>query len=671
VLAPVRRAIVVLVLMVLAHAADASAYTDEDYLRFADRVAVSVDGSWSPWSGYYHSTSSELDSRFNAAMLTIHATAAARGWRGPARNDERARRIVRLLTSPPAFFTGLRAPWADRMFHTPGWVGNVAGGYSVMDKAIDPKIAEGLRLAWDARAVLGLSDASAQLIAREIEQVSRTSFFRYPSVRLNQINWPAELYAHEAAVTGTPELLVWDYRAQVRRFVAGVRRPWLRPFRSSAPNLSPSFRFNYQINQPATARRNIDSAEYANITLHFLAFYDEARRAGMPPLPAADMRILRGWVQRALLGYWTHAGFLSWDTGLGYGRWMKTKTWAFAMQGLLAMAEARAFHRDSRYGRWAKTLFDRGVALYERLEEGPEPGIPAAGLFGVDHHRRDVPDGRLLAARMGANAMRAIGAGLGRMTADEPPAYYAFDRDVGRLAVSTPSYATAVVAVNRGAFPYGGNELARLFDRDGDPLSNTGGRVPAAFGIVARDASGRRVLTTQTGLDDARRPPVQLQAVPRPRGNATAGEFRQLTATARRRSGDLAAVTRHTFRPRTIVESWTVRRLRGRRFTVAALFPSWGARAAVEAVLKDGSILRLADEGAPTALSVPLERVQRFRVRSSNGTYLVEPLGPVRGRAAAIPVRAQRSAPRPGPTLHVRLRAGAGEWRLRVRITPL
>ncbi len=109
------------------------------------------------------------------------------------------------------------------MFHSPGWVGNVAGPYSTMDKAIDPKIAEGLRRAWEARAVLGLDDATVALVAAETEAVARTPFFRFPAVRLNQINWPAELYAHEAAVTGTPELLVGDYRAHVRSFLDGAR----------------------------------------------------------------------------------------------------------------------------------------------------------------------------------------------------------------------------------------------------------------------------------------------------------------------------------------------------------------------------------------------------------------------------------------------------------------
>lgn len=38
------------------------------------------------------------------------------------------------------------------------------------------------------------------------------------------------------------------------------------------------------------------------MTLHFLAFHHEARRAGIAPLAVGDRRMLRGWVQRALFG---------------------------------------------------------------------------------------------------------------------------------------------------------------------------------------------------------------------------------------------------------------------------------------------------------------------------------------------------------------------------------
>ena len=45
--------------------------------------------------------------------------------------------------------------------------------------------------------------------------------------------------------------------------------------------------------------------------------------------------MLSNWVERVLFGYWMHSGMLNWDTGLGVARWMKAKTWAYALQGLL------------------------------------------------------------------------------------------------------------------------------------------------------------------------------------------------------------------------------------------------------------------------------------------------------------------------------------------------
>src|SRR4051794_8561939 len=392
-----------------AHAAPV--YTDADYFGFADRVVAQLAPTWDAAAGYYTTTAPGLDSRYNAALLTVFATAAAAGHTGPARDDARARRLADALTQSPPFSTALSPPWADPMFHTPGWVGVMRGGYDVMDKAIDPKIAEGLTAAWLARDRIGLPPEVAGRIADEISGVAYSPFFRFPNVRLNQINWPAELYSEEATVTGTPELLLTDYRRQMRRFVAGIRRPWVR---TGSTTLSPTLRFHYQVNQREGARRNIDSAEYANMTIDFLSYYHQAIVAGMKPLQRRDTRLLRAWLRRDLFGYWMHSGFLNWDSGLGYRRWMKSKTWAYAVQGLLTVARANAFQDHRRYGRWAKELFDRSLDFYER-QRPADGGLAPSAMFGVDAGTRSVPDSRILAARMAANAVRAVSGGLGRM----------------------------------------------------------------------------------------------------------------------------------------------------------------------------------------------------------------------------------------------------------------
>jgi hypothetical protein len=675
--------LVLLLVVAQGAAASSASYGDADYFRFADRIVRRLEATWSPADGYYRSGAPALDSRFNAALLTVYATAAAYGHVGPARNDERARALARRLTASPPFFTGQAPTWPDTMFHTPGWVGNMVGGYSLMDKAIDPKIAEGLEAAWEARDVIGLPMETERLIQDEITRVAHGSFFRFPNVRFNQINWPLELAAYDAVVTAQPYLLRNEYRLQVRRFVRGIRRPWVEPLSGTSTNLSPSYRFHYAPKLPPYSPTNLDSAEYANTTLHFLTFYEQARRAGMPALPRRDVVLLRAWVQRDLFGYWTHAGALNWDTGLGFRRWMKGKTWAYGQQGLLAIAGAKTFQSDRRYGAWAKTLFDRGLELYDRAlsARGRLGELPPSDLYGIRKTVKQNKEDRMFAARMAANAVRAVSSGLGRIAGHEPPPFYSFDADVGRLAVSTPSYSTAIVAVNRGAFPYGGIELARLFDRQGDPISGIGGHPPAAFGVVVHDRAGHVMLESQRGLRrDPIRPPVALtrshqgkvdRLVHLP-ARPAAGPFHVLEAVASRRSRDLGVTTRHRFTARAIDERWSVRRRAGRQFyAVAVLLPSWGRAASIDAELDDGTIASLAADGQRTG-EVPLAKVRRFDVRSAAGSYAAVPVGTRRGLARTILVAPQASDPDPGPTLELTLNRGTAFKRasLRVRIEP-
>ena len=55
------------------------------------------------------------------------------------------------------------------------------------------------------------------------------------------------------------------------------------------------------------------------------------------------------------------------------------------------------------------------------------------------------------AARITANAARAVAAGLGPKTGAAPPPMYSWDPATGRLAVTTPRYNTAITAVTHNA----------------------------------------------------------------------------------------------------------------------------------------------------------------------------------------------------------------------------
>jgi hypothetical protein len=319
-------------------------------------------------------------------------------------------------------------------------------------------------------------------------------------------------------------------------------------------------------------------------------------------------------------------------------------------------------------------VFDAGLEFYAR--QIPErTGLPPALFFGLGRVPQAPPHGVLAAARMDANAARAVEAGLGGMRAQTPPPLYAYDPDVGRLAVTTPRYSTAVVPVSQGGYPYGGIELSRLYDGDQEVAANVGGGPPASFGLVVRDAAGRPLFATQhaqparPGVAPLRllRAPSGVGASPRAKPDrAYAGPFSDLRATAVAGTRTLSARSTYRFTRAFIEGRWDLRASgRGRR-TVQALFPSWGGDAAeVVALLRGGGEARLGTR--PRALA----EVTGFAVRSERSGYRVTRIRAPRGASAEVllPSR-QASDPRPGPTLAITLAhaSRAAHVSLRARI---
>jgi hypothetical protein len=647
-------------------------FDDAAYWAYADRLQTRLDPMWDERAGRYRSAGGGTDSMINSLLLLTHSAAALAGHEGSARNDHRARLVARALVSAPAFVTRTpRNPTAGSQPHAPGW-SNSMGTAGVQHLVFDAEIVDGLTFAWRARRQLELPQSTVNAIARAIDTTARGRYWRWPTIRLNQVNWYALMYAADATVTGRTDLVRRDMRNQLIRFVRGVRA-----HAGTAGNLGPGMRFHYLPGRPASHPMNVDSAEYANIVLSFSRFYVQARRAGMKPLPRAHVAVLRRWVTRALAGYWTHAGYMNWDSGLGFDRWHQAKKLGLTQQALIGIAQARPLQPSPAYGRWAKHMLDRGLAWYAALPTlaGPHPD-PV--FFKV----RVVPQGfasaQLGAARMQANAARAADAGLGRMASSAPPPLYAFDPDIGRLAVTTPAYNTAIVAVNQRAFPYGGIELARLYDGDQNVAANIGGRAPASFGVSVRGASGRRVFASQTGRRSVDRRVTPLRLTRAPSGitarasttsrQAFAGAFSDLRAVGSITSPTVRVTTAHRFRARAIETYWSVARRRGSaQLRAEVLFPSWGRGARVVAVLRDGSRVSL------RAHAVRLERIAWLHVVSERSGYVVVPLRRPGGAVARAtqPAR-QSSAPDPGPTAVIEIARGV-RWRrpgFAVRLAP-
>jgi hypothetical protein len=315
---------------------------EADYWRFADWLQPAMDRLWSESEHCY-----THDARISACGLMTHAIAALRGHDGDCRRDERARQLaVRLCQSPP--FRPARNgrptehvdPRSESQRHAPGFVSNITRGDSTQHITVDPKVARALYYAWRARDELKLSDETVALLVERVRSVAYAPFFRYPNIRLNQINFAAELHACTASMTGDSTLLRRDYRQQLARFLNGAKRS-ARPWRIA--NLGPSYGFHRNPFQRAGAPQNIESAEYANIVLDVVYYYEQARVAGMTPVSASQARTLRAWVSRALAAYWTHSGYLNWDTGLYLYRWHLSRYWAWSCQGLLAIASSQNF----------------------------------------------------------------------------------------------------------------------------------------------------------------------------------------------------------------------------------------------------------------------------------------------------------------------------------------
>ena len=255
------------------------------------------------------------------------------------------------------------------------------------------------------------------------------------------------------------------------------------------------------------------------------------------------------WVTRLLTGSWTHAGYLNWDTGHG--------TRALALRRSTGRSRSRACWRSRRRR-----------AFWARPEQGagPRPCSTAGCCSTRAGARRPAAGSRRSCrstcspttatrtstrARIAANAMRALALGLGGAPSADPPPLYSFDRETGRLAVTTPRYSTAIVPDNRRAFAYGGIELARLFDGGQRVAATTGGTPPNAFGVVVRDAAGRTLLASQDGV---RRGTVRLVG-----RRPDAGSFRELRAAGRVAAGRVRIATTHRFRARDIAVRWEVR----------------------------------------------------------------------------------------------------------------
>jgi hypothetical protein len=284
-----------------------------------------------------------------------------------------------------------------------------------------------------------------------------------------------------------------------------------------------------------------------------------------------------------------------------------------------------------------------------------ERGLPPRVMFDVTATSSGRGDAQLAVARMQANAAQAWAYGLGRVRAEDPPPLYAFDPDTGRLAITTPTYNTAIVPVNQGAFPYGGVELARLFDGDQRVAANIGGRPRASFGMLVVDRRTGRQTATQRARHspDLAHPPLRLVEAPYGAGrhpiayprHAYAGPFRRLEVVGTTVGRGFEIHTRHRFSAGHVQTSW---RLLAEHphgdHDVQLLLPSTGHDTTVTATLRDGRRVVVG--------RVRLRDVAWLHVHGSECGYVIVPASrALEGHVRLAHPETQSTAPHAGPTV--------------------
>ena len=296
------------------------------------------------------------------------------------------------------------------------------------------------------------------------------------------------------------------------------------------------------------------------------------------------------WITRAVSGYWTHAGYMNWDSGLGFERWHQAKKFGLDAGGagrprLLGLAAAR------------QAVGPRGR---RRCSTTASTSTTRAGRALARRHRRPACSSTCTPCRRATSSAR-LGAGARR--GQRRP------RDRRRPRLEGVERAAAAVRVrprhrpprrdhadlqhrDRRRQPAARSRTAASTSRacstaQQEVAANIGGRPPASFGLLVRDVGGRRVTASQLGRAARRagRAPAAAdqgaarrgRGVVAPRSAApTPGRSATCARPAPLPTRELALRVTHRFTRDWIQTSWTATRRTGSaRYTADVLFPSW------------------------------------------------------------------------------------------------
>lgn len=566
--------------------------------QLADAIVRRLDQDWRPKLGAYDGATG-VSIRTNAMALELFARAARAGHDGPARDDERAARLVEVLTQPPVLVWRTKLRRGPAIFpHTPAFAATYLPGAperAPLHPSADAIVARGLAEAWRARDALGLDAAQRALIQRAVGAVAGGAFYARGRRAENQINWNADVLMADAQVNGRRGALA-RYRHQLIWFARFMRKP---PVRGGATNTTAGGAFHYWLPAPASANVNrTGTVEYANLVRSALGWYGEARAMGMPRLPGWALERLRRWSRQVVMGTWTHAGYLNWDSGLGAKRKHLRQYWGFALHALIRGSRKGAIGGDPTTRGFARAAAARGVELFARTAWDGTGPLPGPTSFGAVNGFPSGTNNDATAPLRFAIAELERREELADVSPLRPKLVASHDLAAGRLAITTPSYNTAVLRAGTGE--EGGLEPTRLFDGRQRPLTvlQADAFVGPAPGLRLLRGRARVLADTQPGRNHGL-PITSAMRVPAARVNRT-DRFSSYVAVGRTASRGARISVVHQFSPSRISTRYEVRRGKATRFVLR--FPFWGAGSQVEVL--GGATDQLVRTSGPLRLRV-------------------------------------------------------------------
>ncbi|MBJ7470710.1 MAG: hypothetical protein JHD16_05385, partial [Solirubrobacteraceae bacterium] len=413
--------------------------TTPDPWKLGDDIGVRVEDRWNATRGVYVNERGFPDTRLNSLLLQLHSMAALAGHTGPIRKDERIEAMVRTLTKPPVLvLRSLRPRQIGHFPHAPAWTPAIGEDpeQAVLHPSIDTSVVRSLTAAWRARAVIGMPQEVSDRIAQVMVELAQSPFYRSPSRALNQINWHTEVYAAALEVAGDRSVLK-DYREQLMWFADYADR---NAYPGGSPNLTSGGGFRYLPNRKKEAQLNkVETTEYGNLALSALGMYQAAIRAGMPPLPQAELATLQKWSRHTLLGSWTHAGYPNWDTGLGTKRRHLRQYWAWSLDGLMTASGPDALLGYPKQRAYARSIAQHGIALYLATAWTPQMSLvggplPTKTSFDAPNGFTSGSGNELIGPLRFAVLDASLDGRFQDVGPDLPPNWMAHDQETGRFA---------------------------------------------------------------------------------------------------------------------------------------------------------------------------------------------------------------------------------------------